>query len=92
MTRKQSAGKPTWADPDDAPELTEAWFKSADIYEGETLIRRGRGRPRSQNPKRQVTIRLDPEVIEGIRGTGPGWQTRVNEALRRWLQRQRKAS
>jgi len=52
---------------------------------------RPRGRPRLESPKRQVTLRLDADVIQGMRATGPGWQTRVNEALRRWIQRQRRA-
>jgi uncharacterized protein (DUF4415 family) len=48
---------------------------------------RRRGRPRIASPKRQVTLRLDADVIDGMRATGPGWQVRVNDTLRRWLQR-----
>jgi uncharacterized protein (DUF4415 family) len=33
--------------------------------------------------KRQVTLRLDPDVIERFREGGPGWQGRINEALRK---------
>lgn len=33
--------------------------------------------------KRQVTLRLDPDVIEKFREGGPGWQARMNEALRK---------
>jgi uncharacterized protein (DUF4415 family) len=91
MPKKKSAGSPTWTDPDDAPELTDEWFATADIYEGDRLIRRGR--PKSPAPKKQVTLRLDADVLEGMRATGPGWQTRANEALRKWVQRrQRRAS
>ena len=36
-----------------------------------------------------LTLRLDQDVITGMRATGPGWQARVNEALRRWVRRQR---
>jgi uncharacterized protein (DUF4415 family) len=70
--------------------LTDEWFSTADIYEGDRLIRRGR--PKSPAPKKQVTLRLDADVLEGMRATGPGWQTRANEALRKWVRRQRKAS
>jgi uncharacterized protein (DUF4415 family) len=42
-----------------------------------------RGRPPSPNPKRQVTLRLDTDVIEHFTAGGPGWQTRINAALRR---------
>jgi uncharacterized protein (DUF4415 family) len=29
-----------------------------------------------------VTLRVDGDVIEAMRATGPGWQARANEALR----------
>jgi len=43
------------------------------------------GRPRSPAPKRQVTLRLDPEVLEKFRSTGKGWQSRINAELRKVL-------
>jgi uncharacterized protein (DUF4415 family) len=90
MPRKPQAGKPPSADPDDAPELTDAFFARADIYQGTQLIRRGR--PKVDAPKQQVTLRLDAAVVEGLRATGPGWQTRANEALKAFLTRQHPAS
>ena len=42
-----------------------------------------RGRPKLDAPKVEVKIRLDAKTIEHLRGTGPGWQTRVNAALGR---------
>jgi uncharacterized protein (DUF4415 family) len=74
------------AERDDAPELTDAFFARADVYEGPRLIRRGR--PRLASPKQQVTLRLDAAVIRRLRATGPGWQTRANQALQEWLERQ----
>lgn len=44
-----------------------------------------RGRPRSANPKVQMTIRFSPEVVRYFRATGPGWQTRMDEALQEWI-------
>ena len=41
-----------------------------------------RGRPKSANPKRQITLRLDAEVVDHFRAKGRGWQTRINSALR----------
>lgn len=43
MAQKKSDSdtKSEWVDPDDAPELTEEWFRKADVYHGEKLIRRG---------------------------------------------------
>jgi uncharacterized protein (DUF4415 family) len=82
MAGKKHASKPTWVDPDDAPELTEDWFANADLYEGDKLVRRG-GRPKKAAPKEPVNIRLDPDVLAHFRATGPGWQSRINATLRR---------
>jgi uncharacterized protein (DUF4415 family) len=46
-----------------------------------------RGRPFSATTKKQIAIRLDPEVLEAFQKEGPGWQTRINTALKDWLQR-----
>lgn len=40
------------------------------------------GRPRSERPKVPVKLRLDGEVVDALRATGPGWQTRVNDLLK----------
>ena len=40
------------------------------------------GRPPSQNPKVAVNLRLDRDVLDAWKATGPGWQTRINDALR----------
>lgn len=85
MPRKSGAGGSAWTDPDDAPELDKGFFDRADVYEGERLVRRGR--PRLERPKRMVTLRLDSDVVDGLRSTGPGWQTRANAALAEWLER-----
>lgn len=76
---------------DDLPEWTDDQFRRAAIYDGDRLIRPANGtltkpgRPKSADPKRQVTLRLDSVVIEGFRATGPGWQSRINDALRKAL-------
>jgi uncharacterized protein (DUF4415 family) len=49
------------------------------------IKRRLRGRPRLQDPKRLVSLRLDPDVVARFRATGPGWQSRINEVLREHL-------
>jgi uncharacterized protein (DUF4415 family) len=33
--------------------------------------------------KEQVTLRIDQDVLEFFQATGPGWQERINEALRK---------
>ena len=40
-----------------------------------------RGRPKLDAPKVEVKIRLDADTVERLRGSGAGWQTRVNAAL-----------
>jgi uncharacterized protein (DUF4415 family) len=47
-------------------------------------LRRSRG-PAKKPAKEQVAIRLDPDVVGALRASGPGWQTRVNAALKEWL-------
>ena len=81
MGKKKSASKSEWIDPDDAPELTEEWFDSAEIWEGGKLIRPGR--PKAAAPKEAISLRLDPDILAHFRATGPGWQSRINEALRK---------
>lgn len=71
----------SWSDPDDAPKLTQAWADGADAYRGKTLVRRGR--PRQEQVKRHVSLRLDPDVVDSFKADGPGWQGRINEALRK---------
>ena len=40
-----------------------------------------RGRPKLETPKVEVKIRLDADTVAHLRGSGPGWQTRVNSWL-----------
>jgi uncharacterized protein (DUF4415 family) len=80
MNAKKRSTPAIWNDPDDAPELTTEFFKSADLYEGKKLI--ARGRPKAVSPKEPVKLRLDADVLAALRATGEGWQTRINDTLR----------
>lgn len=42
-----------------------------------------RGRPKAAVTKVSTTIRLDPDVLAAFKASGPGWQTRINQALRK---------
>jgi uncharacterized protein (DUF4415 family) len=86
MPMKKRAGASVWVDPDDAAELTDDFFDRAEIREGERVIRRGR--PPLPAPKQAVTVRLEPELLARLRASGPGWQSRLNEAVREWLAKQ----
>jgi uncharacterized protein (DUF4415 family) len=46
-------------------------------------LRRERSRPKAAIIKQQVTLRIDQDVLEKFRATGPGWQSRINKALRK---------
>jgi uncharacterized protein (DUF4415 family) len=39
------------------------------------------GRPKLEAPKVEVKIRLDAKTVEHLRGSGPGWQTRIRALL-----------
>ncbi len=80
MTAKKPSTPATWTDPDDAPELTEAFFQAADQSQGATL--KPRGRPKAATTKEPVKLRLDADVLAALRASGDGWQTRINDALR----------
>jgi uncharacterized protein (DUF4415 family) len=55
----------------------------------ETVKTNRKGRPPYVRPvKQMVSLRMDIDVLEGLRATGKGWQTRVNAAMREWLQSQ----
>ena len=60
---------------DELPELTEDMLARGKVNKG--------GRPRSENPKKLISIRLPEDVILKWRATGPGWQTRMAEKLAR---------
>lgn len=49
-----------------------------------------RGRPPLANPKISTTIRIDHDVLEKFKATGPGWQTKMNAALREAKPRRKK--
>jgi len=65
---------------DEIPELTEDWFEGAELHVGGVKVQRGR--PRSPTRKVPLKLRLDPDVVKAFRTSGPGWQSRMNAALR----------
>jgi uncharacterized protein (DUF4415 family) len=44
-----------------------------------------RGRPKSGNARTSISLRLPPTTLARWKATGPGWQTRMAEALRKAL-------
>ena len=78
---KVKAGTPyVWdgKDEDDRPLTHEEMQAGIEAY------RKQRGRPAGSD-KESTTIRFDRDVLAAFRAAGPGWQTRMNAALRDWL-------
>lgn len=66
------------SDPDATPFTDEEWEAV------KPFVRRGR--PAAQETKERITIRLSREVVEKFRAGGAGWQTRIDAALKDWLE------
>jgi uncharacterized protein (DUF4415 family) len=74
------------------PEEEAQWADAIVVREGgypavkAALAERRRTRgPQKAPTKVPTTIRFDADVLAGLRATGKGWQTRVNDAMREWL-------
>jgi uncharacterized protein (DUF4415 family) len=61
-------------DPNDAAAASAYWQQAS--------IKRGRGRPAVAVKRPTLNMRVDPDVLDAFKATGPGWQTRINAALR----------
>ena len=75
---------------EDNPEWTKEDFARAKGPEAMTQAElaafpRTRRGPQQAPVKRQVTLRLSPDVVDSFRATGKGWQTRIDQALREHL-------
>lgn len=64
--------------PEKKPAAGERIIKAA--KEAREITKRG-PKP-SGKAKQLITLRLDPDVIEGFKAGGEGWQSRMNQALR----------
>jgi uncharacterized protein (DUF4415 family) len=57
------------------------------VYWNSATIRRGRGRPAVAVKRPTLNMRVDAEVLDALKATGPGWQTRINALLRDAIKR-----
>jgi uncharacterized protein (DUF4415 family) len=77
MTANKPSTAQDWIDEDEAADL------SAPDYRAKLgSVRAQRGRPKATAPKIATTIRLDADIVAHFRQGGPGWQSRINAALR----------
>jgi uncharacterized protein (DUF4415 family) len=89
MKGKKPNTRRVWVDPDDAPEWTDDQWDRAEISIGGKVIRPANGtltkpgRPKKADAKKSIHLRLSPDVLAHFRKTGPGWQTRIDETLRK---------
>ena len=67
------------ADPD-THELTDAEFAQ---------LKPMRGRPPADVKRPMLSMRVDPDILDALRATGRGWQTRVNALLREAMEHKR---
>ena len=65
--------------PTTSRDLAEAAFKAATTKPAELAPKR----PAIPNAKEQVTLRIDRDILDHFQEAGPGWQDRINDALRK---------
>lgn len=70
-------------DPNDA-EAVDAFWDAA------TVRRRGERGPQKAATKERVSLRLSPEVVDYFKAGGSGWQTRLDQALKEYVQEHRR--
>jgi uncharacterized protein (DUF4415 family) len=66
-----TASDPDWAD------IPRDWYKDA---------KPGLPFPLPKEGKKQVTLRLDPDILAHFKSQGRGWQTRINAVLRTYIE------
>jgi len=77
---------------DEIPELDDAWFRrarpAAEVLPPELLAILPKRKPGQRGPqhapvKKKISLRVDADVLAHYKATGPGWQSRVNEVLKK---------
>ena len=77
--------------PEEAVRIREGIAVDPDTYELTDAelaelrpLARAPGRPKAESTKALISIRLSPDVLAFFKASGPGWQTRIDNALREW--------
>jgi uncharacterized protein (DUF4415 family) len=68
----EDIAKAVASDPDAAPLLTKEWFRHARVMPPLT--------------KKGIFVRLDPDILDWFKRQGPRYQTRMNAALRAFME------
>ena len=87
--------KEDWDEVSDNPPLTDEQMASmrpfSEVFpEMAATIKRTRGKQKAPT-KELVSLRIDRDTVSAYRETGPGWHGRINDALRKSIQRKRSA-
>ena len=100
MAERKLRRPPRYGVPDDdIPEMTAEDFRNArpvrevmpELIEAAERLRVRLGRPKLEEPKEHVSLRLDPVVVKSFKEDGPGWRTRINDELVRLVKRRKPA-
>lgn len=90
MSSKQKLIHPT---PEEDAAIKAAIAEDPDTYELNdqefARLRPLRGRPKSANPKILLSVRYSPDVVDYFKSTGEGWQARMDEVLKEYVERHR---
>ncbi len=79
MTRPPNRYRPT-----DAREAAEQAFKAATTKPASPLPSAPLARPEiSLNARETISLKIDRDVLDHFQADGPGWQERINAALRK---------
>ena len=81
MKGQQAYGVPDAENPEWTAEDIRTAKPFAEVFpDVAAKLRRARG-PQKSPTKQIISIRLDADVLEKFRATGPGWQSRINTVL-----------
>jgi uncharacterized protein (DUF4415 family) len=87
VTKKKNYSADDMRAVSDNPQWTKADFAKAKPFaeampELAASVRKGRG-PNKAPTKRLVSLRLSPDVLDHFKAKGPGWQSKIDDALRK---------
>jgi uncharacterized protein (DUF4415 family) len=78
MPENKPLTAPDWTDPDDAPDLSSPEYQAKFAAQP---VRRGR--PKAGTTKIPIGFRLAADIVESLKASGPGYNARVEQALRK---------
>ena len=90
VRRESAANRPIPHEPGDGPYDPNDAGAVERFADAAIVRRRGQRGPQKAPTKQKVTLRLSPDVVAYFRRKGPGWQTRLNDALKEMLESKKK--